>query len=969
MNITFKRQTMAALLMACLPMYLSANPITRAEARQTAMQMVGIDDHSNDNNAPLAPYYIFSRGQGQGFVIVSGDDSTAPILGYTDCGDFDRDALPPQLTAMLDDWQKRLTTIQSRRQRPLQKAPRARAVADYKSGWTDVAPLIKTHWHQSSPYNDLAPLKDGQRCMTGCVATAGSQVTYYFHKDNPNALQYDTPTYGYGTPITVSLPAGTPIEWSQMKLSGSGNERQNKAVATLMYALGTSAWLTYGDGEGLATSGHNEKMAEAMRGQFNLNSSHKWKTEYSQQGWEELIYRNLASRRPMLYSGAHPDNGGHSVVLDGYQARTGLYHFNFGWGGQGDGYYTVDDATGMNGFNTYQDLVFDITPKQQNLAGELLPTQLYHKMNNEVTVSVTNQGTLDYSGFYLYTNTSDKMPTGSAAATETSTLIEPGKTVQLTFNLKPSQQKTQYVFLCGKNKQVIASTQMEVLPTVADLRLNSITVDASNEVTEVDGMAFNTINNTTANVTVNLSNGPEGTICQPVFRCFVDAYQQQDQTWKMSQQIILNGSSSTNEPLIFEAGETRDVVFTFTNLKPDVLYRAYLDKPAVASTQRNIQFLTADSVVYFTVRTSDLSIVANGRTATVSGRWNAALFTQLATDASVCSYDISNLRQLDSQPRAANPNAVFYATADATDWLQYDNVVAGNECKHLSIVSNADFMPSQPFTAHQADFVLQESDPAQWHTVLMPFEADVPYGMQVKQPQDITSNSLNYQFTQRIPAMTPVLYLTSRTALNTIVSFEVPVSTTTEATAFDGIMQASTVATPLPSQSLVPGSQIGFVTFVKPASEQTTAKAFQPILTNQAKSSVSTTNDITIDGYYRLLASAINEAYNALDEEPGQPDDARQTLLNIVKEAEDLLTSRSHTEAVDIKNLTEQLKTATRDFRNGKLQGIDIISNTPNLDGTRADCFTLSGQRIRNTQGGGRVIIVRQGTQVRKLLQ
>ena len=82
---------------------LSANPITRAEARQVAQEFIGIDDASTDN-VPVAPYYVFSRGEGQGYVIVSGDDSTTPIIGYTEQGDFVEEELPEPLRDMLASW-------------------------------------------------------------------------------------------------------------------------------------------------------------------------------------------------------------------------------------------------------------------------------------------------------------------------------------------------------------------------------------------------------------------------------------------------------------------------------------------------------------------------------------------------------------------------------------------------------------------------------------------------------------------------------------------------------------------------------------------------------------------------------------------------------------------------------------------------------------------------------------------------
>ena len=55
-------------------------------------------------------------GAGKGFVIVSGDDSTAPILGYTEQGDFVWDELPEQLQQMLKAWEQAIGETQ--------KAPR-----------------------------------------------------------------------------------------------------------------------------------------------------------------------------------------------------------------------------------------------------------------------------------------------------------------------------------------------------------------------------------------------------------------------------------------------------------------------------------------------------------------------------------------------------------------------------------------------------------------------------------------------------------------------------------------------------------------------------------------------------------------------------------------------------------------------------------------------------------------------------
>ena len=51
-----------------------------------------------------APYYVFSRGEGQGCVFVAGDDCIPTIIGYTESGDFDESREAPQLLALLNHY-------------------------------------------------------------------------------------------------------------------------------------------------------------------------------------------------------------------------------------------------------------------------------------------------------------------------------------------------------------------------------------------------------------------------------------------------------------------------------------------------------------------------------------------------------------------------------------------------------------------------------------------------------------------------------------------------------------------------------------------------------------------------------------------------------------------------------------------------------------------------------------------------
>ena len=958
-----RKHTLIALL-CCGAMAAQAAPISKAEARQIAQEFIGIDDSTTDEVA-IAPYYVFSRGAGKGYVIVSGDDTTTPIIGYTEQGDFAEDRLIEPMKVMLDGWAERISTVQARkvqgpRRTPAQRIAEARmGIAAYKANWKDIPALVKTHWHQSSPYNDMAPVMDnGGRCATGCVATAGSQVAYYFHKDNPDTLAYSTPTYGYGVAVTTSLPKGTPIEWDKMKLSGSGTAAQNKAVATLVFALGASAGLTYGS----STSGHNFReghwnMADALKGQFFLDYKYKGKWQASQQEWETTIYNNLKTRRPMLYSGVHPDNGGHSVVLDGYQASTGLFHFNFGWGGQSDGWYTVDDATGMNGFKDSQDLVYDITPMHPNVSCELQVGQLYHRAPSTVKVKVKNNGTLDYSGLYLYVNSSAKLPTNPIAS-NTTREVAPDGSAEVEISFVPILQNSKYLFLCNKNKEILDSCSISITPTASALTLNSIGVDAGTEHTEVDGMVFKTVNNTTARINVNLTNGEGGTYCRPSLECFLESYDQQQKSWKMLKNQAMN-------TLVFNEGESRDTLFSFAGLTPGTLYRAYLNHKVTTTSAETMAFATADSIAYFTVREPQFSATTTDRTAIVTGLWDATLFQQLGSNERICSYDITNLQQIDgSLLRTANANALFYTDNERPELATTPNVIINGECQELHISSGADFKPAKPFTARHATYTIARATMGHWVGTLIPFAAQVPLGIQMKEASSTMGNSVYHTHVTELKAMTPVLCLTSRDALNQIEASNVEVTTDSVVSLFNGVLTASTLSTSIESNWLLPGEYLNVAYFL-PAGEQTEAEAFLPVITKTA-SRAATTTEGSADIGYRDLCGVINQAYEALAIAPGAARQAIEALQQAIGQSEWMLTNRTSTVKNDIDNEAEALRQAIADFLNAVATGISSPRTTNGLAPAPAEYYTLSGTRIDQPRRG--IVIVHQGNKTKKVI-
>lgn len=955
-----------ALLSWLMVMQVGANPINRSEARAIAQEFIGVNDNADDN-VPIAPYYVFSRGEGKGYVIVSGDDSTTPIIGYTEQGDFDEAQLPQPLKDMLDSWAQRISKVQenpnnmpSRMSIRKRLAAAQRGIEAFKADWKDVAPLIQTHWHQSSPYNDLCPTNPngGGRAVTGCVATAAAQIVYYFRRDVPDTLMYNTPKYSYGFPVTTSLPRGTQINYNIMRLSGHGTAAQDEAVAKLMFAVGTSSYLTYGE----STAGQPDEAGNAIRGQFLITSDYVGKWDFSQAGWEKRIYESLAAGSPMLYGGTHYDEAnnasGHAVVLDGYQAHSGLYHFNFGWGGQGDGWYTVDDETGMNGFNKDQRGCLNFRPTRPNVEAKLDNVKLYQNAESNIKVKFINHGTIPYAqGVKLFANTRQTLP--SKESMNITDPIPVNQESELVFKYRPNRAQKTWIFVCDAYNRILDSCSVEVLPSVADLCVRSFSVDAGNETTTVDDIVFKTVNNTTANISVRFENMENGTFCQPTLRCFLEQYDVEGKKW----------SKVTNKyltELTFEERETKDLVFSFDKLKTGTYYRAFLDQAPHSVASGSIYFDIPDSIVYFTVRNADLAVSVEGRSAKVTGTWNDAVFLSILNDPLVCSYDMTGVKDIVQRPAIPNPNAIIYTDYEVPG---VDNLVVNGVCDNLVIHTAYEFHPSTPFTARKAQLVIDKAETGVWNDAMIPFAAPVPYGMQVKVPGEINHSThyVAWNYADEINANTIFMFLPDHDGLNTIVGENVTVGTDTIVTAFDGNMYVSTYKADIDEKAMTLTLRNGLAYYM-PVEQSTALEPFTAVLTPYFKNGYRTwkaSTEYHIDNYYRRLTENINKAYQEIELHGSEvSNDALNEMKNALKHAEDFFTYRQAETEDEASAENDVLKAAIEQFMNAVADGIDV-NIADNYREMPVEYYNLNGQRITSPQHG--VMIVRQGNVTKKI--
>ena len=208
----------------------------------------------------------------------------------------------------------------------------------YKNYRCDIEPFIKTKWGQRAPYNTHCPTLNGNRCLTGCGATAMAQLMYYYRW--PLDDTKDIPAFVTSrNKIQVGALPPTRFVWGKMSPSPAVATEEAEAVAQLLAYCGASLQMDYGTDY---STSNIYTIANALKTYFKYSNSVKVLKckDYSWDEWEEIIYNELAQGHAVLYRGANANEEGHIFLIDGYDKR-GYFHFNWGWGGNDDGYFKL----------------------------------------------------------------------------------------------------------------------------------------------------------------------------------------------------------------------------------------------------------------------------------------------------------------------------------------------------------------------------------------------------------------------------------------------------------------------------------------------------------------------------------------------------------------------------------------------------------------------------------------------------
>ena len=356
-------------------------------------------------------YYVFNIDDEQGYVIVSADKGYRNILGFCDYGSFDEGEMPDALKYWLGMFETEMKSF----------APSKRNETDtdydYQPG---IEPLLKSNWGQGTPFNNLIPVTstvraDG-RAAAGCVAIAMGQVMNYWEhpftptgrKGNANysggsTFVYFPMEHYYWDKILDNYGSYTATGSANTECTQEYTEEQANEVAKLIYHCGVTTDMTWGD----QSSAGNTTAMSALMTYFKYNKfmHAEARDVYSHREFRDILLNELNEGRPVMYWAKSDKGAAHYFVCDGYDNKTDMFHFNWGWNGQYNGYYplsALDPETqegyksGLGAFNYLQ---FACVGCQPDTEGEYQPVFTASTMTLNEDVPYGNAATITMTNF------------------------------------------------------------------------------------------------------------------------------------------------------------------------------------------------------------------------------------------------------------------------------------------------------------------------------------------------------------------------------------------------------------------------------------------------------------------------------------------------------------------------------------------------------------------------------------------
>ncbi len=367
------------LLVSIFGLQIFANPITVEEAQKVAKNFLYENESINQLEIKFSEaivvlnlYYVFNLENRIGFIIVSATDNYTPVIAYSTESYYSSDKQAPQFVGLMEDYSAQIEYTISNNIKANETVEPAWLKYNcsakdfsFEKGGKDVAALLGSiTWDQGYGWNTYCPEASGGpggRAYAGCVATAQGQAMKYWNHP-PRGIGYHSYwTFDYGT-LEVNYAEQT-YNWSAIAEGSS-----TTGAALLLYHCGVSVDMQYAaDGSGTYT----ELCEGSLENYFRYKETAEYldKDDHTNAEWIIILKEELDNGRPMIYSG-HSTQYGHAFNCDGYNSSD-YFHFNFGWSGYQNGYFSLSS---VNGFNQGQGAIVGMEPDYNYIAENLEAT-------------------------------------------------------------------------------------------------------------------------------------------------------------------------------------------------------------------------------------------------------------------------------------------------------------------------------------------------------------------------------------------------------------------------------------------------------------------------------------------------------------------------------------------------------------------------------------------------------------------